>query len=216
MAYKILRPIANLVDFSLRVFYKFVSQPLYKSRLGYCGKGVEIRLTGSCKALNRVYMYDKANLSFGFQFISYSGKFIMKKNSGSAANLTVITGNHGKELGRAMKDVILDRTGDVEKDVIVEEDAWIGSDVVLLPGVIVGRGATVGAGSVVRTNIPPYAITAGNPCKVVGFNFTPEQIIEHEKVLYPEEERLPLELLEKNYKKYFLDRMKEIRSFTSL
>ena len=56
----------------------------------------------------------------------------------------------------------------------------------------------------------------GNPAKVVGFSFTPEEIIEHEKVLYPEEERLPLELLEKNYNKYFISRIKEIKQFTRL
>ena len=86
----------------------------------------------------------------------------------------------------------------------------------LLSGVHLNRGATVGAGSVVRTSIPPYAIVAGNPAKIVGFRFTPEEIIEHEKVLYPEEERLPLELLEKNYKKYFLDHIKEIKAYTGL
>ena len=98
----------------------------------------------------------------------------------------------------------------------MEEDVEIGSDVTLLAGVHIGRGAAVGSGSVVRNSIPPYAIAIGNPCKIVGFTFTPEQIIEHEKILYPENERLPLEKLEKNYKKYFLDRMKDIRSFSSL
>ena len=56
----------------------------------------------------------------------------------------------------------------------------------------------------------------GNPAKVVGFKFTPEEVIEHEKALYSEEERLPLELLEKNYKKYFLDHIKEIKAYTGL
>ena len=74
----------------------------------------------------------------------------------------------------------------------------------------------VGSGSVVRSSIPPYAIVIGNPAKIVGFSKTPEEIIEHEKALYPEEERLPLELLEKNYNKYFLKRLKEIKEFTRL
>ena len=53
--------------------------------------------------------------------------------------------------------------------------------------------------------------------RLVGdINFTPEEIIEHEKALYPKEERLSLELLEKNYKKYFLDHIKEIKAYTGL
>ena len=73
-----------------------------------------------------------------------------------------------------------------------------------------------GAGAVVRTNVPPYSIVTGNPAKVVGFSLKPEEVIEHEKTLYPEEERLPLDKLEKNYKKYFLNRLMDIRNFTSL
>ena len=95
-------------------------------------------------------------------------------------------------------------------DVIVEEEVWLGTNVILLPGVVVGRGSAIGAGSVLRRSVPPYSTVMGNPARVVGFRFTPEQIIEHEKALYPKEERLPLELLEKNYKKYFLDRRMEI------
>src|SRR5699024_12287684 len=37
-------------------------------------------------------------------------------------------------------------------------------------------GVVVGAGSVVRQNVPPYAIVAGNPARVAGFRFPPEQI----------------------------------------
>ena len=53
----------------------------------------------------------------------------------------------------------------------------------------------------------------GNPAKVVGFKFTPEEIIEHEKTLYPENERLSFELLEKNYNKYYINRIKDIKDF---
>ena len=56
----------------------------------------------------------------------------------------------------------------------------------------------------------------GNPAKVVGFTFTPKEIIEHEQALYPENERIPLETLEKNYRKYFLNRLKEIKQHTLL
>ena len=110
----------------------------------------------------------------------------------------------------------MDATNRYDKDVIVEEDVWIGSNVTLLGGAHLGRGSNIGSGSVVRGNVPPYAIVIGNPAKVVGFSFTPEQIVEHEKQLYPEEERIPLERLEKNYQKYFLKRIKEIRDFTRI
>ena len=208
--------IANLISLFKRFWRKYVVANLIKSQLGYCGKEVTIRFSTISSANKRIELHDDVFIASGFVFISYSAKLIMKAHSNAATNFTVVTGNHGRVLGRYIKDTEKERSNEVEADVIVDEDVEIGSDVTLLAGVHVGRGASIGSGAVVRNNIPPYAIAIGNPCKIVGFNFTPEQIIEHEKSLYPEEERLPLELLEKNYKKYFLDRMKEIRSFTSL
>ena len=80
-------------------------------------------------------------------------------------------------------------------DVIVEEDVWIGMNVTLLPGVTIGRGAIIGAASVVTKSIPPYAIAVGNPAKVIKFKWPIEDIIKHEEALYNEDERLSLEVL---------------------
>lgn len=53
------------------------------------------------------------------------------------------------------------------KPVEIEDDVWIGARAILLPGVTVGQGAIVGAGSVVTKSVPPYAIVAGNPARLV-------------------------------------------------
>ncbi len=96
---------------------------------------------------------------------------------------------------------------------VIEEDVWIAANVTLLKGVTVGRGAIVGASSVCLNSIPPYAIVLGNPAKVIGFKFTPEETIAHEKVLYPENERLPLEIIQHTYDKYFIRRIKDIKNY---
>lgn len=49
-------------------------------------------------------------------------------------------------------------------------DAWIGAKVTILNGVTIGEGAIVGAGSVVRDDIPAWSIAAGNPAVVIGMN----------------------------------------------
>jgi len=60
------------------------------------------------------------------------------------------------------------RTGiESGKAVIVEEDAWLGGGVIVCPGVTIGRGAVIGAGSVVTRSIPPLVFAAGNPCRVI-------------------------------------------------
>lgn len=53
------------------------------------------------------------------------------------------------------------------KEIHVGEDCWIGGNVVVLPGVSIGRGAVVGAGSVVTKNVPDFTVVAGNPAKVI-------------------------------------------------
>lgn len=185
-------------------------------KLGFCGNGAKIGEPNLLSDYSKVLLYDGAAIDSGFTLISYTGRFIMKKNSCTAVGLTVVTGNHGREIGQWFNVSATNHSEDIEKNVVVEEDVWLGTNVTLLSGVKVGRGATVGAGAVVRTNVPPYSIVTGNPAKVVGFSLKPEEVIEHEKTLYPEEERLPLDKLEKNYKKYFLNRLMDIRNFTSL
>ncbi len=51
--------------------------------------------------------------------------------------------------------------------ITIEDDVWIGTRVILLPGIIIGKGAVVGAGSVVTKNVPSYAVVAGSPARLI-------------------------------------------------
>ena len=53
------------------------------------------------------------------------------------------------------------------KEVIIEDFAWIGANSIILKGVHIGRGAVVGAGSVVTCDIPPLTVYAGNPARFI-------------------------------------------------
>lgn len=53
------------------------------------------------------------------------------------------------------------------KAITIEDDCWIGSNVSVLPGVTIGRGSVIGAGSVVTKNIPENSLAFGNPCKII-------------------------------------------------
>ena len=49
----------------------------------------------------------------------------------------------------------------------IGENAWVAGWSIILPGVTIGEGAVVGAGSVVTKNVEPWTVVAGNPAKVI-------------------------------------------------
>ena len=53
--------------------------------------------------------------------------------------------------------------------ILIEDDVWIGANVVILDGAILRTGCVIGAGSLVRGEIPAYAIEAGNPLRRLGW-----------------------------------------------
>jgi acetyltransferase-like isoleucine patch superfamily enzyme len=61
-------------------------------------------------------------------------------------------------------------------DIEVANDVWIGFGATILSGVHIGNGAVIGARAVVSKNVPPYAIVAGNPAKIVKYRFNTKVI----------------------------------------
>lgn len=71
-------------------------------------------------------------------------------------------------------DVKLDTTQ--KGDITIENDVWIGAHCVILSGAHIGTGAVIAANSVVAGYIPPYAVAAGSPAKVIKYRFSEEEI----------------------------------------
>lgn len=137
-------------------------------------------------------------------YIDYSGELIIHNNVTMANGVIIETHTH---IG---KDAVQSRL-EIGEGANILSRAYI-SDTCH----VIGRRAQIGAGTYVRTNVPPYAIMIGNPGKIIGFRMSPEEIVEYEKNKYPIEERLSVEELQKNYEKYFLKRWKEIKEFTRI
>jgi acetyltransferase-like isoleucine patch superfamily enzyme len=72
-----------------------------------------------------------------------------------------------------------DRAGDFapyNPPIAVGNDVWLGYNAVITPGVTIGDGAIVGAGAVVTKDVPPYAIVAGVPARIIRYRFNESQI----------------------------------------
>lgn len=86
-----------------------------------------------------------------------------------AANCTFAATNH--EIARD-KPIIEQRFMPSRGGIVVEDDVWIGANVVLLDGALIRQGCVIGAGSVVRGELPPYSISVGAPARVIGYRGT--------------------------------------------
>jgi acetyltransferase-like isoleucine patch superfamily enzyme len=82
-----------------------------------------------------------------------------------AANCQIFDGN-GHSLSFDDVDNRIHTAGD-SKPIVIEDCVWIGANAIILPGVTIGRGSVIGAGSVVTKDVPPMSIAAGNPARVL-------------------------------------------------
>jgi acetyltransferase-like isoleucine patch superfamily enzyme len=65
---------------------------------------------------------------------------------------------------------------DEQRLTVVGNDVWIGAGAILIDGVTVNDGAIVGAGAVVTSDVPPYAIVGGCPAKIIRYRASPEEV----------------------------------------
>lgn len=167
-----------------------------RSNFGYISESAIINppIQGHIK---NIYIYDNVGIGPHAFLSTPNAKIIFKGNTSVAEHLTIHTGNHARKVGTFVSDITeKDKPKGYDHDVIIEEDVWIGCNVTILEGVTIGRGATIAAGAVVNKDVPPYSMVGGVPAKLIKFYWTIDEILEHEKNLYPENIRYTKEELE--------------------
>lgn len=115
----------------------------------------------NCRFLNgrRVRFGDRNIINFGCLLDGRRYDIRFGDNVSIGPEATILTLGHDPQSAE-----FTDRGGDV----VIGDRVWIGYRAVILPGVTVGDGAVVGAGSVVTKNVLPYTIVAGNPARKIG------------------------------------------------
>ena len=180
------------------VDYTNMNPQKYASFGNHCDLGFE-----QTTVPKNVYLEDYRRIQKHLNFISYKGKLHVKKYAAIGAGCIIIPGDHVPTVGVPQYLAGKLHINDVDGEITVGEDAWVGAGTILLSHCQIGRGAVIAAGAVVSKPVPPYAVVAGIPAKIIATRFSIEQILEHEKQLYPADERMSREDLEKVFSEHF-------------
>ena len=167
----------NLRIFAGKLLYNVIAKrmPLSDSRMSFGSK----KLRQLCGKLILNHCGTNVNIEKGAQF---SSDISLGDNSGIGVNALIsskvtigndvmmgpdciiLTSNHGMD----RKDVPMwQQPSSKPKPVVIDDDVWIGARVIILPGVHIGSGSVIGAGSVVTKDVAPGSIVGGNPAKLI-------------------------------------------------
>jgi acetyltransferase-like isoleucine patch superfamily enzyme len=80
-----------------------------------------------------------------------------------AARCAFFSYDHGMVAGQPIVDQPLTSKGEIS----IGDEAWLGYGVIVLSGVRIGKGAVIGAGSVVTHDVPDGAVATGVPARVI-------------------------------------------------
>ena len=170
----------------------FICEPLFKTYCRRYGRGLHtgcyipwIQGKGSIIVGDEVRLGGKCTITFASRFsneplliigdgtgIGHACEFVVGKRIMIGRNCQLSgeiwigdSNGHSSDLEKRRRRLPPD--GEDVRPVTIGDGVWIGKRAMIFPGVRVGQGSVISAGSVVHSHVPPFSIVAGNPAKVV-------------------------------------------------
>lgn len=173
----------------------------YKRRMKSCGINVRLHPSTSVYfGLEKLTLGNNVSIPRFAHIFCTEAPLTIGNNVIFGPAPTIVTGDHRIDVvGKCICDVH-DKLPENDIPVLIEDDVWIGSNVTILKGVTIGRGSVIAAGCVVNTSVLPYSIYGGVPNRFLKYRFTIDEILEHEKNLYPKDLCFTREQLEQFFK----------------
>jgi maltose O-acetyltransferase len=163
---------------ALLVYYGFASklptQPVPGWRLGYtlrrfllgfiadeCGKEIAVKQNAYFGSGHGLRIGDRSQLGMNCRIgpqVTIGSDVVM------GPDVVIMTTAHAFE----DRNVTIRMQGALPtRPVTIGNDVWIGTRAIIMPGVRIGSGAVIGAGSIVTKDIAPFAVVAGNPARLI-------------------------------------------------
>lgn len=125
-----------------------------------------------------VYIGEGAHFSATESYIKIGNKVMF------GPKVTLVTGDHNSQVaGQYMKDVKYKEPED-DQPITIEDDVWLGCGVIVLKGVTIGAGSIIAAGSVVTKNVPMNSIAGGVPANIIKDRFEKDDWEIHKQLLF--------------------------------
>jgi maltose O-acetyltransferase len=139
--------------------FHFLRRGYLKQYLGDMGQGSQVQL--ACRFLQgrKVFLGKRNVINFGCLFDGRRFAIRTGDDVSIGPEAAILTLGHDPQSA-----TFADRGGEV----LIEDKVWIGFRAIILPGVVVGQGAVVAAGSVVTKSVEPFTIVAGVPARKIG------------------------------------------------
>ena len=125
--------------------------------------------------------------TYGYQYMDYQYVKSIGSFCSIAANQTIVPNDHRmdwvttspvaslREFNFTDKDYMKDYCPAEYRNIFVGNDVWIGANCIIFEGVNIGDGAVIAAGSIIRKDVPPYAVIGGVD-KIIKYRFSDEVI----------------------------------------
>jgi maltose O-acetyltransferase len=139
--------------------YKSIRYRLCRRLFKYCGKNVTIEPKAYIPFW-KVEIGDNSGIGCNARL----GAVVIGNDVMMGPDVVILSRNHNfSDINTPMN--IQGESGDIP--VVIGDNVWIGTRALILPGITIGQGAVIAAGSVVTKNVPPFSIYGGNPAQLI-------------------------------------------------
>lgn len=138
-----------------------------KARLKSCGDKVYIHPTVQIADPQLVLIGNNCHFQNDCKLFGCGGGIEVGEGTIFSHEIQVFARNHYYD-GEDLKLLPYDERYFCKK-VVIGKYVWVGARATILPGVTIGDGAVIGAGSVVTKDVPPCAVVGGNPAKIIKY-----------------------------------------------